>query len=149
MANDNGDKDQGFQGVRVNLSDLMRRDGLTAEALDKSTGQTSGVVQTLITAEEDNKHYRQILKRARWKNQEQRNKFVKAIAVCRLTNAKKALDLLLDQITADSAGDEGALMHEAGNMLTHTTLTTRQELSKKGKGYDNYGNKSNSPIARQ
>ena len=76
---------------------------------------------------------------------EQRDKYVKALATCRMTGAVKAATTLLDLITADSSGDDGALMREAIEGITHTTLTTRDELNKKKNGYGN-NSKQNSPI---
>jgi len=148
---DNGGKsieqmaqEKSFKGLIVRMGEMQRQDGIIAEAMDKSIGQGLGVIQTLITAEPDDKNYRQILIRARWKNQEQRDKFVKALAVCRMTGATQAAQTLLDLITADSAGDNGAIRHEAVEGITHTTLTTREELSKKKK-YDD-SKRSTSPI---
>lgn len=139
-------QEKAFKGVTVRLGEMQRQDGIIAEAMDKSFAtQGLGVIQTIITAELDDKNYRQILKRARWKNQEQRDKYVKALAVCRMTGAINAAQTLLDMITADTAGDGGALLHEAIEGLTHTTLTTKEEIEKK-KRHDNKS-KSNSPIA--
>jgi len=130
----------------VRIGELQRQDGIITEAMDKMRGQGLGVIQTIITAEADDKNYRQIIKRARWKNQEQRDKYIKALAVCRVTGAVKAAQTLLDLITAESAGDDGVWIHEAKDMLTHTTLTTREEIEKKRK-HDDYRSKSSSPIA--
>jgi len=116
-------KEKVFEGATIKLEDLMRRDGMIAESIDKSRGQQGGVIMTMITAEEEDKHYRQILKRGRWANQEQRDKFVKALAVCRITGAKKAAQVILDLITANSAGDNGAWIQETVEGLTHTTMT--------------------------
>jgi len=137
-------QEKAYGGLIVRIGEMQRQDGIIAESIDKSRGQGLGVIQTLITAEPDDKNYRQILKRARWKNQEQRDKYVKALAACRITGAVQAAQTLLDLITADSAGDGGALMHEAIEGITHTTLTTREEISRKKK-YDDSRNKS-SPI---
>ena len=150
---DNGDKktieqmaqEKAYDGLIVHIGELQRQDGIITEAMDKNRGQGIGVVQTLITAEQEDKNYRQILIRARWKNQEQRDKFVKALAVCRLVGAKKAEQTLLDLITADQAGDEGAIRREAIEGLTHTTLTTRSDIDRKKKR-DDYRSKSSSPI---
>ena len=139
-------QEKAFTGLVVRMGEMQRQDGIMAEALDKSINKSLGVIQTLITAEEDDVNYRQILIRARWKNQEQRDKFVKAIAVCRLVGAKAAAKTLFDLITADSAGDNGAIRIEAVEGITHTTLTTREELSKKKK--HEYASRSTSPIGQ-
>ena len=138
-------KEKAYDGLIVRASQLHRQDGIITEALEKSIAHDRGVIQTLITAELDDKNYRQILIRARWKNQEQRDKYVKALAICRMVGAKKAEQTLLDLITADTAGDDGALRHETNEMITHTTLTTREELERKKKHGD-YKGKTTSPI---
>jgi len=157
MSNDNDGKGNGkktieqmaqekaYGGLVVRIGELQRQDGIITEAMDKRLGQGLGVIQTIITAEPDDKNYRQIFKRARWKNQEQRDKYVKAYAACRITGAVKGAQTLLDLITADSAGDDGVWIREAIEGLTHTTLTTHEEISKKKKYNDNR-NKINSPI---
>ena len=153
MIDDNGHKtteqmakENAFKGVVLRLGELQRQDGIITEAIDKSMSHSLGVIQTLITAKDDDADYRHILKLGRWKNQEHRDKFVKALAVCRITGAKMAAKTLLDQITADSAGDNGAIFHEAIEGLTHTTFTTQDTLDKKKK-YDNNKSHSSSPIA--
>jgi len=152
MSDGNGKKtieemarEKAYNGLIVRIGELQRQDGIITESIEKSIGRGQGVIQTMITAEEDDKNYRQILKRARWKNQEQRDKFVKAYAVCRITGADKAAKTLLDLITADSAGDNGIWIQETIEGLTHTTLTTHEELSRKKKHDDNRS-KSTSPI---
>lgn len=139
-------QEKAFTGLVVRMGEMQRQDGIMAEAMDKSINKSLGVIQTLITAEEDDGNYRQILIRARWKNQEQRDKYVKALSVCRLVGARAAAKTLLDLITADSAGDNGAIRIEAVEGITHTTLTTREELSKKKK--HDYANRSTSPIGQ-
>ena len=139
-------QERAYNGLIVRIGELQRQDGIIAEAMDKSTKQGLGVIQTLITAEDDDKNYRQIFKRARWKNQEQRDKYVKAYAMCRIVGAHKAGKVILDLVTADSAGDNGEIMKEAIDGITHTTLTTREELTRKKKHDDSRNNASHSPI---
>lgn len=157
MPDGNGDGDgrrtieemaeaKAYKGLIVRAGDLLRQDGIITEAMDKMTGKGLGVIPTLITAEEDDKNYRQMLIRARWKNEEQRDKYVKAIAVCRITGAKKGAQTLFDKITADQAGDEGALRREAYTALTQSTFITREEFERKKK-HDDSRSKSTSPIA--
>lgn len=136
--NGGGNPDEGLNSIVPvalkeveSLRALQRQDG----AVENSPGHKLGVVMTIITAEGDDKDYRQILKRARWANQEQRDKFVKAIAVCRLVGAKVAEKVLLDLITANSAGDNGVWIREASDALNHTTLTTYNRGQKKD-GYE-------------
>jgi len=139
-------KEKAYTGLIVRIGELQRQDGLITEAIDKGRGQNLGVIQTIITAENDDKDYRQILKRARWKNEEQRDKFVKALAVCRITGAVKAAQTLLDKITADSAGDDGVWIRETIEGLTHTTLTTHEQIDKKKRYQNGNGSKTTSPI---
>lgn len=141
-------KKKAFEGAFVKLEDLQKQDGMIADALAGLSNQTMGVIQTLITAispKDDDIEYRQILLRARWKDEEQRQRYVKALAVCRMVGAKKAAQTLLDLITAQSAGDGAELRHDAIEGITHTTFTTREEYAKRKK-YEG-SNKSNSPIS--
>jgi len=132
-------------GATIELSTLRRQDGMIARFLDSTRTQNQGVVQTLITAIDDDNHYRQILKLARWKNPKQIDLFVKALNVCRITGARNALRHLLDTITAQSAGENAALMHEAVEAITHTTWTTREEVDKRKRNEQR--NKTNSPLS--
>jgi len=154
MPDDDGDNLEGearkeaFKGAVIKLSELQRQDGLIAESIDKSMRHTQSVIMTTITATSDDKDYRQILKRARWKNTEEMDLYVHALAVCDYTGAVMARKHLLDRITAHSAGVDAEGLHEALVALTHTTFTTQSLLDKKYQkqgGYD--GNKSNSPIS--
>lgn len=152
---DNGNKktieqmaqERAYDGLIVHIGELQRQDGIITESIDKSIGRSLGVIQSIITAESDDKNYRQILRRARWKNQEQRDKYVKALSMCRIVGAVKGAKTLLDLVTADQAGDNGIWIHETGEMLTHTTLTTREEIDKKKKRFYEDRSKSTSPIA--
>lgn len=154
--NDNGNghksieqmaKEKVFNGAVVNLGELQRQDGMITTALSNANTQGMGVLQTLlraIPAASDDDDYREIIKRGRWKNQEHRMKYIKALDLCRRTGAVKAKQLLLDMITAESAGDNAALNHEILDGLNHTTFTSREEISRKN---GSNGSKSNSPIA--
>jgi len=128
---------QFFPGATIRIDDLVRRDGMIAESIDKAQNKTGSVIMTMITAEQDDANYRQILKRGRWANQEHRDKYVKALAVCRITGAKKAAQVLLDLITADSAGDDGVWIREATEALTHTTMTWDNNNRKAKEKHDN------------
>lgn len=157
MSENNGNKsidqmakEQAFQGAFVKLGELQKQDGLITEEISKSQAQSLGVLQTIISTSNpsnDDDEYRKILKLARWKNDEQRDKYIKALAQCRITGAVNARQTLLDLIVAQSSGDSGALIKEVIEGLTHTTFTSREEMSRKGKYYDNNGNKNNSTIA--
>jgi len=152
MDKDNGGKsiedmakEKVFEGVTLNLADMQRQDGIITEWLDKSKNRNLGVIQTVINAVDDDKNYRQILKLGLWKNTEEQDKAVNALAVCRLTGAKNAMRTILDRITARSAGVNGELIHEAFEALTHTTFTTNSMLEKK-KRYEDYGDRSRSRL---
>jgi cytosine/adenosine deaminase-related metal-dependent hydrolase len=136
-------KDKAFKGATVNLGELRRQDGLIAESLDKGQRNNLGVVQTFITAVDDD-NYRQILKLARWRSPRHTELYVKAINICRVTGAPNALRTILDMITAQSAGENAALMHEAAEALTHTTVTSREEIERKKR--NDQRAKSNSPL---
>ncbi len=139
-------KKEAFKGALVKLSELQRQDGLIARSIDESARHNAGVIMTTITAIPDDKDYRQILKRARWTSAEEMDLYVHALAVCDYTGAVQAKKHLLDRITAHSAGIDGKGEHDALEAITHTTLTTREELDKKYHGSKD-GNKSSSPIA--
>jgi len=156
MPNDDGHetieelakKKAAFPGGTINLKELIRQDGLIAEAVDKAGHHGEGVIQSFIHAQSDDKEYREILKHALWKSREEMDKAVNAMAVCRLTGAVNAMKVLLDRITAHSAGENFQLMHESYEALTHTTFTTDYSHNKKhwwknGKS----GDKSSSPIS--
>lgn len=139
-----------FKGGRIDLAELVRRDGLIAEAIDKSHNQSQGVIQTLITAVSDDKDYRQILKRAIWKTDEEIDKAVNALAECDMTGADNAKRYVLDRITARSAGINGQLLEMALEGLTHTTFTSERSMDRKKNHWwskDDNRSKSNSPIA--
>ena len=140
-------QEKAYSGLIVRIGELQRQDGIITESIDKSIGRGTGVIMSVITAEEKDENYRQIFSHARWNNQEQRDKYVKAYSMCRITGAKKAAKTLLDMVTADAAGDEGVWIRETESMLTHTTLTTREEIDKKKKKWYEDRSKSTSPIA--
>lgn len=135
-----------FKGATITMGEMMRQDGIIAEAIDKQNTRSLGVVQTFITAIDDDKHYRQILKLARWRNARHREIYVKALNACRITGAWNAWRTLLDMITAEAAGEDGALMHEAAEALTHTSITTREEIERKKK-FERTRDKSTSPLS--
>ena len=138
-------KDKAFEGLKIHIGELQRRDGEITEAVRQSLRtQGQGVIQTLITAETD-ENYRQIILRARWENKKQRRLFMKAIGICARANAKWGLRLLLDVVTADTAGDNGIARREAGEWLTHQSIAFREDIERKKKR--EHKSASNSPIA--
>ena len=127
----------------IRLGTLARQDGMIAEAIDKSAKQGLGVIQSVLTANDDEEE-RQILKHALWKSQEQRNLYVIALSHLRLTGAVNARRTLLDLITANSAGDNGWLISESYHALNHTSFTTSSpEQKRRIFG----GNNSNGPTS--
>lgn len=139
--------EKAFDGATVYLEDLQRQDGIMAQELAKGSQRQLGVIQTLLTHDDD-ESIRQALVRARWKNEEHRRKFVNAIAQCRLTGAIGAMKWLMDMIDADRAGDNGALIHEAIEGITHTTFTSQEIMNrKKGRNNGDYRKNNTSPLA--
>lgn len=132
-----------FEGATVDIRTLMRQDGLIAESLDKGQQQRLGVIQRAITAVTDDKDYRQILKLARWRGQEHIDRTLNAIASCRTCGATKAMQFILDKITAESAGINAEGLREAFEALTHTSTT--YDWRNNGNKKNDHRN-SNSPI---
>ena len=119
---------------------------MIARSVDESARQSQGVILTTITAISDDKNYRQALIRARWKSTEEMDLYVQALAVCDYTGAVMAKRHLIDRITAHSAGIDSEGIHDALEALTHTTVTTQEQLDKKYHGSKNGNSKSNSPL---
>ena len=135
-----------FPGTTLKLQELMHQDGQIAEAIDKANSQHAGVIQSFITAVNDDKNYRQILKNTLWKSTEEQDKAVYALACCEMTGAVNARKMILDRLTARSSGINGFLMHEALEALTHTQFTsTHYDYTKRKNG--NRDN-SSSPISK-
>lgn len=149
MDGDNGHnteqavKENLIPGTKVNIKDLMRQDGLIAEALDKQNKHSQGVIQSTLISYSD-ADYRQILRMARWRSHEECDKAVKAIQACRATGAVKALKTILDLITGHTAGVEWQSVHDGYDALTHTTYTWQNKYLNKGK---NDRDNSRSPIS--
>jgi hypothetical protein len=138
-------REKTFLGATVTLDELVRRDGQIAESLDKANGQRLGVIQRALTPSTD-EDYRQILKLAVWKSPEEMDKAVNALAECDITGADTIKKIILDRITAHSAGTSGYLLHEAFEALTHTTFTSQNiEQRKKWNGSRN---NTNSPLSK-
>ena len=117
---------------------------MISESIDKANSRSAGVINSYITAISDNKNYRQILIHVPWKNTEEQDKYVLAIADCENTGATKALNLLLNRLSARCAGEHGFLMLESFKALTHTSYTWQQNTGKKN--VSEYRNNNNSPI---
>lgn len=134
-----------FEGVTVTLGELQRQDGIIAEAIDKQAHRQLGVIQSVISAVEDDKHYRLILKYVPWKNDEQRRKAVLALQQCERTGAVQTKKAILDDLTAMCGGLDGWLLNWTKDALTHTTFTSNKKMEKKR---ERDGNKSNSPLSQ-
>jgi len=127
-----------FNGAVVTLNELRRQDGLIAESIDKNMGKSFGVIQTIL-APCDDSNYRQILKFTRWKNTEEQDKCINALKACDRTGAVKAKHVILDRLTARSAGIDAQLVNDALEALMHTTFTT-ENRTVKGNGNRNANN---------
>jgi len=134
-----------FKGCTVNINELRRQDGLIAESIDKSRNQGQGVIPTFINANSDDE-VRQALKHCIWKNTEEQDKCIQALAVCRITGAMKGTKTILDRIAARSAGVNGYLMEAAFRTLSQTTFISKSDQLKKGKG--EYSNRPTDPISK-
>lgn len=135
-----------FEGATIELGDLQRQDGLIAEAIDKAQSRNLGVIQTVITAEQDDNNYRQILKRGVWKSTHEMDLAVAALAECEKTNAKQGKKVILDRITARSAGLNGQLISQALEALTHTHFITNSDNQRR-RHYDGSTNPA-SPLSK-
>lgn len=127
----------------IRLGQLTRQDGLIAEAIDKSAKQGLGVIQSVLTANDDEEE-RQILKHALWKDQEQRVKYVRALSDCRLTRAVNGRQTILDLISANSAGDNGWLILQSYHALNHTSYTLNDANQNRRRFFG--GKSDNSPT---
>ena len=134
-----------FQGATVDLGSLQRQDGIITQAMDKLTRTNLGIIQTFIHAEKDDENYRQILKNAIWKNTHEQDLFTLAITCCDLTGATVIKRLLLDRLTARSAGTNGWAQLAAYEALTHTTFTS-QHVNTRGNKKGVKPGKTNSPL---
>jgi hypothetical protein len=99
----------------------MATEGGNVTAVDKQ--HNVGVIQGILSAVADDKNYRQILKQGLWKSPEEMDKAVNALACCDVTGAKKVKRIILDKITAHSAGVNGYLLRTAIDGLNHSTYT--------------------------
>lgn len=132
-----------LEGCTVDIKELRRQDGLIAESIDKSRNQTQGVIPTFINANSDDE-VRQILKHSLWKNTEEQDKCIQAIAVCRVTGATQGIMTILDRLSARSAGINGYLMEAAFRTLSQTTFVSKSEGLKKDK--NGYSARPTDPI---
>ena len=132
----NSQEDEEKKGIIDEVEDLLsgaeKQKKMVADGnLTSVSRETSGVIQKLLTAEESDKSYRQILKMANWKSTEEMDKAVNALACCDMTGATNVKTIILDKITAHSAGEKSALIRLALEGLTHTTITSNRYDSKK------------------
>lgn len=134
-------------GAKVKLEDLEREDGVLAKAAENIFRNNLGVLQRAMSAVEDDEHYRQLLKLARWEKPQQYMCTCAALAECRLIGDEEGIKMILDVVTAQSAGEKGGLLHAILEALTHTTFTTNYTGNKKHWWNGNGKPKDNSPIA--
>ena len=139
-------KQGALPGARLQNGELVRKDGLITEALDKQMGAKLGVIQRFITAVEKDEDYRQILKFVPWRSTQEQDKATNALACCRITGATEVTRIILDRLTARTAGLNGWLIREAMEGLTHTTFTSQEYNYKKDK---NGNSSTSSPISNR
>lgn len=135
---------ESFKGARIPLKELEREDGVITEAVSKTIGRANmGVLLKAMTAVESDKEYRQILKFGNYRTREKARQAVKAIDECRRFGYEDGITAILDDITAQSAGENMELLRAVFETLTHTTFTTNSIVSRK-KGDDS---RSASPLS--
>ena len=120
-----------FEGARVSLKDLEREDGIIAEAASKIGRANIGVLMRAMSAFDSDKEYRQVLKTGNWKTLEKARQAVKAIDECRLVGYEEGIKSILDDITAQSAGENMSLLFKVFETLTHTTFTSNSTAPRK------------------
>lgn len=123
-----------IEGVVMRLGELQRQDGIITESIEKSSKSGQGVIQTVISAVASDANYRQILKLARWHNDHHRDITLAALRETDAAGAWKARKAILDKITAESGGNNGELIREALEALTHTTFTSQHLQDRKRGG---------------
>jgi len=121
-----------FKGATIKLEDLEREDGILAQAASHIGKSNMGVLIKALTAIETDKEYRQILKFGNYKTREKARQAVKAIDECRRFGNEDGIRSILDDITAQSAGENMALLNAVFETLTHTTFTTNNTANRKG-----------------
>lgn len=138
---------QQFPGARVTLGQLEREDGIIAQAAENMNRNATGVLQRAMSAVENDEHYRQLLRLAYWDNPQQYVRTCAAIAECRLIGDDEGIRMIIDVITAQSAGLKGGLLHDIFEALTHTTFNTNYSGNNKHWWQRNGKPKDNSPIS--
>ncbi len=135
MANGNGDghfdpesaaEKKVFEGATITLGSLMRQDGLIAESIDKNNAKNAGILHVYTQSYPDD-DYRDILKTANWRTPHQRRLAIRALSICAKLGATNTYKAILDEITADSAGEKGWLMQWVFKTLTQTTFITNRK----------------------
>jgi len=126
---DNGHEEDGLiiKGPTIDVNELKREDGL----LTRSSPQYQSLLHRVITAERDNKNYRQELKTALFVSSDEADEAVSALDECFALGMDPTP--IIDQIIARSAGKNHDLLYEALRTLTHTTFTTNYQKGRNAK----------------
>lgn len=138
-------EEESFKGSRLPIGEIERQDGLIADAASKLGKANIGVLLRAMSAFDSDKDYRQILKMGNWRTREKARQAVKAIDECRLIGYEDGIKAILDDITAQSGGENMALLFKVFETLTHTTFTTNSTANRKWWQGKN-DNRSQSPI---
>jgi hypothetical protein len=125
------------KGARMTLIDIEREDAVLADVANKIGKSNLGVLLRAMTAFESDKEYRQILKTGNYRTREKARQAVKAIDECRRFGNLEGIKSILDDITAQSAGENMELLKSVFETLTHTTFTTNSTASRKAWQNDN------------
>jgi hypothetical protein len=135
-----------FKGARIGVGDLEREDGIIAEAASKIGKSNMGVLLRAMSAFDNDKDYRQILKSGNYATREKAREAVKGMDECRLVGYEEGITAILDDITAQSAGENAALLHAVFETLTHTTFTSNSNAPRKWWQKNDNGNQGASPL---
>jgi hypothetical protein len=136
-----------FKGARIKIGDLEREDGIIAEAASKIGRSNMGVLLRAMSAIPSDKEYRQILKAGNYQTREKAREAVKAMAENRFCGYEEGVTAILDDITAQSAGENQSLIFKVFETLTHTTFTSNSSAPRKWWGKNDTGKSNASPLS--
>jgi hypothetical protein len=137
-----------FKGARIKLGELERQDGLLSEEASKSNKTGSGVLLRTMTAYPSDKDYRQILKSGNYPTREKAREAVKAIDECRLVGYTEGIKSILDDVTAQAAGDNYLMLRMVLDAIQRTTFQTNSTASRKNWwGKNDTGKSNTNPLS--
>ena len=122
-----GDPSATFKGPVIDVEKIKRQDGL----FTIGSTQSQSLLHRVISAEKDNKNYRQELKTALFATSDEADEAVSALSECTVLGMDPTP--IIDQIIARSAGKNHDLLYEALRTLTHTSFTTNYQKEKNAK----------------